>query len=672
MSVYSSDNNVAEHTKTQLIGSLCDGYRLLLICDHLLDSDIQPSPEDFSIEALGQGFAVKATHLKSPIKAGSSWSAITLLMERKLPEATEINVTYRPHHWLMWSLDHDKPIAAFDFLTQVNHMGEIEGLSIELAEFEHSDEPEDFVFRAHIHHAFDQCVQITFDCEFDMARQPNPKHFRAELEDQWLTVSSAYLTKSNPKAWPELWLILDEQLEEEHELKITYKAPDQALLTSNGISVNTFTTQKSLHGSVPPANEAASQLASADPELSANPLSNPQAPTDHDPTLFDASVLVPDSDIEEPPPVDATKVDAAGNEYESMSIFEDYLVELLADDSKDLSNSSLEPPQLRDTTTQAAPLSSSESPPPLAEAAPQGASELTDVPATDEAVDPQNELVMPSKPAADHEVAANGQLLDTLDEAPAELRADIKVEYRKSPKKITRPVEFPHVSRAAALPTLSSESHTDKQPLVTDKRHRSLADRLLKIGILLAVAAVGWVIVMLLYFSVQISRSDKTETKSLPPQQAHTTAAATTTQAAQATAAVQSGDNCHLQFKTGTYEGACSNNKPDGYGEFSWTSGNHYKGEWVNGMRQGKGTLTFSNGDVYTGEFQDNMQHGLGTMQWHTGARYHGQYRNGELHGQGTYWSVNGDRYEGAFRNGKVTNDGYCYEANGTTHPGAC
>lgn len=85
----------AVHSQARVIGLLADGYRLLLICNHLLDNTKQPKAEDYSVSVEGEELPVKAAFLASPMLANSSWAAITLLLGKMVPKNAELKVDYK-------------------------------------------------------------------------------------------------------------------------------------------------------------------------------------------------------------------------------------------------------------------------------------------------------------------------------------------------------------------------------------------------------------------------------------------------------------------------------------------------------------------------------------------------------------------------------------------------
>jgi DNA polymerase III epsilon subunit-like protein len=123
------------------------------------------------------------------------------------------------------------------------------------------------------------------------------------------------------------------------------------------------------------------------------------------------------------------------------------------------------------------------------------------------------------------------------------------------------------------------------------------------------------------------------------------------------------------------YEGMFSNGKFHGQGKYTWKSGSSYEGNFINGVREGLGTYTWSNGTTYAGQwiaakmfghgtkknadgtidignFKDGLLDGLGTRIWKSEkssgeGRFEGHFQNGLRHGRGIHMFANGDRYDG-------------------------
>jgi hypothetical protein len=103
-----------ERATLRLTASLRDGCRLLLVCDQLLDADIQPIPEDFVVVMGDEPHPVVAVQLESPLPQNPSCSALLLQTAVALPKSDRLRVIYRPTQWLMWSAVHDRSVAPFE------------------------------------------------------------------------------------------------------------------------------------------------------------------------------------------------------------------------------------------------------------------------------------------------------------------------------------------------------------------------------------------------------------------------------------------------------------------------------------------------------------------------------------------------------------------------------
>jgi len=172
------------------------------------------------------------------------------------------------------------------------------------------------------------------------------------------------------------------------------------------------------------------------------------------------------------------------------------------------------------------------------------------------------------------------------------------------------------------------------------------------------------------------------------------------------------------KYKNGdTYVGEMNNDKPHGYGTYTWSVGEKYVGffkndkkhghgtwsfkdikyvgEWKEDSMHGQGTLTSngkkfvgkfkdnymvkgtttwtsgeSAGDKYVGDHKDHDQHGKGTHTWSNGDRYIGEWKKGNMHGHGKYTWTNGDKYIGEVKNDKKHGQGTMLLANGDKYDG--
>ena len=172
------------------------------------------------------------------------------------------------------------------------------------------------------------------------------------------------------------------------------------------------------------------------------------------------------------------------------------------------------------------------------------------------------------------------------------------------------------------------------------------------------------------------------------------------------------------KYKNGDiYIGEMKNDKPHGYGTYTWPSGEKYVGEFKNDKRYGQGTSTYKDikyvggwkedkmhgqgtttsneikfvgkfkdnerlqgtmtwisgefaGDKYVGDFEGDEQHGQGSYIWADGSKYVGEYKDGKFHGQGTYTMAEGDEYVGEYKDGKFHGQGTYTWADGSKYVG--
>jgi len=107
--------------RPHLLSSAIDDCKLVLVCDQLLDEDIQPSPEDFEINQGDVRYGVIDVQLESPLPDGSAHTNIVLLTDRTLAKFATLTVNYRPKQWLMWSLQFDKSVAPFEWVVAADN-----------------------------------------------------------------------------------------------------------------------------------------------------------------------------------------------------------------------------------------------------------------------------------------------------------------------------------------------------------------------------------------------------------------------------------------------------------------------------------------------------------------------------------------------------------------------
>lgn len=88
--------------------------------------------------------------------------------------------------------------------------------------------------------------------------------------------------------------------------------------------------------------------------------------------------------------------------------------------------------------------------------------------------------------------------------------------------------------------------------------------------------------------------------------------------------------------------------KPHGYGEYYWADGSFYKGNFRNGFRDGSGTWKKGgNSDKYEGEYVKDKKEGYGIFTWSTGNVYKGHYVADLREGYGEMFWDDGSYYKG-------------------------
>ena len=102
------------------------------------------------------------------------------------------------------------------------------------------------------------------------------------------------------------------------------------------------------------------------------------------------------------------------------------------------------------------------------------------------------------------------------------------------------------------------------------------------------------------------------------------------------------------------YEGEILNNEPHGFGTLTYEkSGSVYKGNFLDGDRNGFGIYTFKSGNRYEGNWKNDKKHGFG--KWYeSGGHFEGDYVNNLMHGHGKWIDSKGNIvFEGEMLNDK-------------------
>jgi hypothetical protein len=70
------------------------------------------------------------------------------------------------------------------------------------------------------------------------------------------------------------------------------------------------------------------------------------------------------------------------------------------------------------------------------------------------------------------------------------------------------------------------------------------------------------------------------------------------------------------------------------HGKGRWKSGkgpqcNQYEGDYVADKKQGYGVFTWASGNIYKGEYKEDERDGYGEMKWTDGSIYQGEWNKG-------------------------------------------
>jgi hypothetical protein len=80
-------------------------------------------------------------------------------------------------------------------------------------------------------------------------------------------------------------------------------------------------------------------------------------------------------------------------------------------------------------------------------------------------------------------------------------------------------------------------------------------------------------------------------------------------------------------------------------------------GEFKDDKRNGQGTVTFSSGEKYVGEWKNDKRNGQGTNTWAQGnylGEYVGEWKEDLRHGEGTHTFANGTVEKGLWKDDKL------------------
>lgn len=88
-----------------------------------------------------------------------------------------------------------------------------------------------------------------------------------------------------------------------------------------------------------------------------------------------------------------------------------------------------------------------------------------------------------------------------------------------------------------------------------------------------------------------------------------------------------------INYSDGYYYGEVANGEENGFGVFTWNSGNRYEGDWLNGQMHGFGVMYYANGDKYEGYWKEHAKHGQGVYYYADGDTQFGYWDEGDYVG---------------------------------------
>lgn len=113
------------------------------------------------------------------------------------------------------------------------------------------------------------------------------------------------------------------------------------------------------------------------------------------------------------------------------------------------------------------------------------------------------------------------------------------------------------------------------------------------------------------------------------------------------------GSNLSGRMKTSSSTGCVSGDCDNGYGTYTWSTGEKYEGYWKDKMRNGFGTNWFASGAKYTGNWKDDLKDGYGIYEYAPTTKftkYIGNFVTDKLTGQGTLYHKDGTIESGNFK----------------------
>ncbi|MCD9460262.1 MORN repeat-containing protein [Marinibactrum halimedae] len=238
-----------------ILKATVSGNCVRIILDHMLDLDMKPNPEDFSvalpISEYPEHGALEPAALDIQIQPEKhpNRAAIVLVMDEAIPPVTEVELHYHPQQWLMWSVTIDEPLEAFVLAVPVDFVESAGGnnVSNKLIHSLKQQSPEATPVKQEVvplepevRRITPTTLDISLNKDLIQHQGVSVNDFRAEAEDYWLTVVGAALYQPAPTEPHQIRLQLREELTEGETIRIAFKAKRYPITTLDGTNITNF------------------------------------------------------------------------------------------------------------------------------------------------------------------------------------------------------------------------------------------------------------------------------------------------------------------------------------------------------------------------------------------------------------------------------------------------
>ncbi|WP_317931229.1 hypothetical protein [Halioxenophilus sp. WMMB6] len=230
--------------------AVASGVYLRLAFDQLLDSDLKPNPDDFSISLplceAGGDSTVRPIHLeiKNRDTDQGPLSTIILVLDHPLPPVSEMELHYHPLELLMWSNTTGDSIEPFILhlpvkLSRQEPKGALPAKLLESLANKAKKQKAPELPPA-ITHVEGNRINVCLNRQLIPHQGVAAGDFRAEAEDHWCTVTAAAIHQSGKDEPHEVQLGIKEKLEPGAVLTIAFKAKRYPMTALDGSQISSF------------------------------------------------------------------------------------------------------------------------------------------------------------------------------------------------------------------------------------------------------------------------------------------------------------------------------------------------------------------------------------------------------------------------------------------------